>query len=234
MVTYYKYPRILHLPTSPGVQDDDKVHKNFDFFKGKKVVVTEKMDGENTSLYRNHIHARSINSRHHASRDVVKGMWGEIHYEIPKGWRIVGENLYAQHSISYTDLTSYFYAFSIWNENNVCLGWDETLEILDLLEINPVIGIYNGEFDLPGIMESYNDWKSLREDDGFEVEGFVVRLYNAFHFKDFSQSIAKYVRKGHVQTNKHWMHQEVIPNKLKKNKKTGEKNGESKESKYSS
>lgn len=35
-------------------------------------------------------------------------------------------------------------------------------------------------------------------------EGYVVRLTSSFHYKDFSRSAAKFVRKGHVTTNEHW------------------------------
>ena len=45
-------------------------------------------------------------------------------------------------------------------------------------------------------------------------EGYVIRLYDDFELADFGKSIAKYVRKNHVQTNDHWMYKEVIPNKL--------------------
>ena len=59
----YKYPRTFHLPWSPGVASDDKVIESLDAFVGREVVVTEKMDGENSSLYSNgHIHARSMDS----------------------------------------------------------------------------------------------------------------------------------------------------------------------------
>lgn len=43
----YKYPRTRHLPSSPGATSDDKFISDFSGFKGKKVVITEKMDGEN-------------------------------------------------------------------------------------------------------------------------------------------------------------------------------------------
>jgi len=46
---------------------------------GREVVVTEKMDGENTTMYCDNIHARSIDGRHHPSRDWVKMTVGEIH-----------------------------------------------------------------------------------------------------------------------------------------------------------
>ena len=47
--------------------------------------VKEKMDGENTSLYQDGFHARSIDGRHHSSRDWVKGFWAQIAQDIPFG-----------------------------------------------------------------------------------------------------------------------------------------------------
>ena len=123
-----KYPRTFHLPWSRSRTDDDKILRTVRHFEGKEVVVTEKLDGENTTLYRNHIHARSLDSKDHASRHWVKMLHGTISFHIPEGWRICGENVYALHSIYYEQLTSYFYVFSIWNENNECLSWDETVE----------------------------------------------------------------------------------------------------------
>ncbi|WP_181004126.1 hypothetical protein [Bacillus thuringiensis] len=48
------------------------------------------------------------------------------------------------------------------------------------------------------------------------MEGYVLRLTDAFHYNDFSKSVGKFVRKDHVQTNQHWMTQAVIQNKLAK------------------
>jgi len=46
-------------------------------------------------------------------------------------------------------------------------------------------------------------------------EGFVIRLAESFKFEDFSTSVAKYVRIGHVQPNEeHWMYSKIIPNIL--------------------
>lgn len=104
----YKYPRTLHLPWSESVQSDDKMVSSCQHFEGKEVVVTEKMDGENTSIYCDGIHARSLDSRHHPSRSWVKGLQARIGWQIPEGWRLCGENVYAVHSIRYDDLESYF------------------------------------------------------------------------------------------------------------------------------
>lgn len=204
-----KQPRLLHLPWSPGYTSDDKVLKSIDHFFGKEVVISIKMDGENTSIYSDYFHARSLDSRHHPSRDWVKAFWGSIRHDIPEGWRIVGENVYAEHSIRYEDLDSYFYGFNLWNERNVCLSWDETLEYFEMLGIKPVREVWRGIFDeakVRDICASLN----LNKD-----EGIVIRLAGEFAYKDFTKSVAKFVRKGHVQTDEHWMNGEVIANKIK-------------------
>ena len=77
-----KYPRSPHLPWSEGGTSDDAYLFDTDHFAGKEVVITEKMDGENTSMYRDGIHARSIDGRHHPSRDWVKALHGTICLEI--------------------------------------------------------------------------------------------------------------------------------------------------------
>ena len=159
-------------------------------------------------MYCDGFHARSIDSRHHSSRDWVAAFHARFAMDIPQGWRICGENLYAKHSVGYTDLRSYFMGFSVWNEDNVALSWDHTVEYFDLLGIEPVPIIYRGIFDekmLKGLAKTWNT----------EVdEGFVVRIAEPVAFDDFEVSFAKWVRPKHVQTDEHWMHQAVVPNGL--------------------
>jgi hypothetical protein len=50
---------------------------------------------------------------------------------------------------------------------------------------------------------------------GGDREGYVVRLASGFHYRGFRQSVAKYVRKDHVQTDDHWKSREVVPNRLR-------------------
>lgn len=195
---YVKYPRTNHLPWSPGVNDDDRVMHDLSNFNGKRVIVSKKMDGENTSLYTSHSHARSIDSRGGEDRAWVKQFWSTIAHDIPDDWRICGENLWAEHSIHYDDLKSYFYGFSIWNECNVCLSWDETLEYFSIFGIIHVPVIYDGIYDEKKI-------RALEKDLQWDTdEGYVVRLADSFKYSEFKTSIAKFVRKGHVQTSKHW------------------------------
>lgn len=204
----YKYPSTPHLPLSMGVHRDDTVLLGQENFIGKEVVVTVKMDGENTTLYPDYLHARSLDSRHHPSRDWVKGFHSGIRFAIPDGYRICGENVYAQHSIRYKDLKTYFYGFSVWYEEK-CLDWATTLYFFDEVGIEPVPVLYKGVFD-EKVLE-----KLAKEFDTEKNEGFVVRLAEEFTRDDFAVSCAKWVRQNHVQTNKHWAHQAVVPNKLR-------------------
>lgn len=208
---YVKYPRTHHLPWSESVNSDDRVISSLEQFVGKRVVVTEKMDGENTTMYSDYIHARSIDGRSHPSRDWIKQFHSQICYDIPERWRICVENLYAKHSIQYSDLESFCYGFSIWDEKNICLSWDETLEYFSLLGIKPVKVLYDGVFDEKEIKKLWNpkDWEI--------TEGYVLRVADSFHYRDFRKFVAKFVRNGHIQTTKHWFYgQAVEPNMLKK------------------
>jgi len=196
---YVKYPRTYHLPWSDGMNDDDRMMASLESFQNQEIVMTEKMDGENTTMYNDHIHARSVNSGSHPSRTWVKNFWSQIRSEIPDGWRICGENLYAKHSIMYNDLKSFFLGFSVWSESNECLSWDDTIEWFSLLGIQIPNVLYRGAF-LPQRILAKQD-----ELDFDLVEGYVVRLTSSFPYKAFSRSVGKFVRRDHIQTNKHWM-----------------------------
>ena len=206
---HYKYPRTPHLSFSPGVNEDDIKLDRHSIFNNHQVVVTEKLDGENTTLYRDYIHARSLDSRHHPSRAWVKALQATIGGDIPEGWRICGENLYARHAIAYHNLSSYFYIFSIWNRDNYCLSWSETAEWAAMLDLELPAVLYRG---------LWNEKKIRKIGENLDLEkceGFVVRNIEQFHYQDFSQNVAKWVRSNHIQTDAHWMHREVVPNLLR-------------------
>lgn len=205
-----KYPRTPHLPFSLGRSADDKILQSMSHFEGRDIVVTLKMDGENTSLYADGYHARSLDSRHHPSRDWLKAYHANhLAQVIPAGWRVCGENLFARHSIGYTDLQSYFMGFSIWNAENRALSWAETLVYFELMGITPVTEVYRGVFD-EAVLRKLADTLDTEKN-----EGFVVRLASEFAYNDFRVSVAKWVRPKHVQTSEHWMHAAVVPNELK-------------------
>ena len=201
-----KYPRTYHLPWSSGQTSDDRVLENTAHFAGRRVIVTEKMDGENTTMYRDYIHARSLDSRNHPSRDWVKNLHARIRNGIPLGLRVCGENLFARHTLSYSGLPSFFMVFSIWDENNLCLSWDETVDFAAALGLVTVPLIYDGPWD-----EQYARNLSASMDLSVQ-EGFVVRLAESFSYGAFRSSIAKFVRKEHAGAAHNWMRQRVERN----------------------
>jgi len=210
MTKYKKYPKTFHFSFSANVQNDDRMLPSDDLFVGKEVVVTEKMDGENTTMYPDHIHARSLDSSHHPSRTIVKQIHGQIKYGIPEGWRVCGENMYAKHSIFYNKLPSYFLVFSIWN-GETCLSWDETKEWCELLGLKTVPELYIGPWDEALVKSLYFGTSRC----GGEQEGYVVRTTDGFSYADFSRHVGKFVRAKHVCTSEFWMTEPVIPNLLR-------------------
>lgn len=201
----------MHLPWSPGLQNDDRLIQSLDGFEGKRVIVTEKFDGENATLYPDHYHARSLDSRHHPSRDWIKAFHASIKQDIPEGYRICGENMYAKHSIFYDQLPSYFLGFSIWDQYNNCIPWDETVELFELIGIEPVTVLYDGSWEV--FRDGHEFMDQIVAD--FGKEGYVVRIADQFAGFDFKRYVAKYVRKDHIQTDEHWMQSELIPNVLR-------------------
>lgn len=216
MNAYFKYPRTFHLPWSPGVNRDDQILVSVDYFRGQQVIVTEKLDGENTSMYSDHFHARSLDSRHHPSRAWVKTLHGGIKHEIPSGWRICGENLYARHSIHYRGLPTYFFVFAVYDATNTCLSWDEATRHAAMLGLQTIPVLYRGPWDEDAVKAC---WTGRSVFDA-EQEGYVVRIAKAFSYDDqhpggFSRFAAKYVRAGHVRTDDHWLRAPLVPNLLK-------------------
>ncbi|UUU31522.1 AAA family ATPase [Streptomyces sp. CA-210063] len=200
------YPRTRHLPWSPGATPDDLRVADLSGLRGREVVVTEKLDGENTTLYADGLHARSLDSAHHPSRTWVKALQARIGHAIPEGWRVCGENMYARHSIAYADLESWFYGFSVWDGEGHCLGWDRTVEFLRGLGIPVPRVLWRGTFDERAL-------RALRLDLGLQ-EGYVVRVTDSFAAAEFGERVAKWVRAGHVRTDTHWMHAAVVENGL--------------------
>lgn len=202
------YPRTPHLPWSPGAAADDVRVAGpgaFAGLAGREVVVTEKLDGENTTLYADGLHARSLDSAHHPSRAWVKGLQGRIAARIPAGRRVCGENMYARHSLPYEDLDSWFYGFSVWDGER-CLDWDATVRFLRGLGVPTPRVLWRGTFDERAL-------RKLKLDTTRQ-EGYVVRTVDGFAYEDFGRCVAKWVRDGHVQTDTHWMFAPVVSNGL--------------------
>lgn len=212
-----KYPRTFHLPWSPGATSDDKRLATIEQFVGKEVVVTEKMDGECSTIFKGGCHARSIDSGPHPSRAHVKQLAGHVGYLLQDNWRIVGENVYARHSIEYSELPAYFLAFgfhvlnSDGGKGGFVASWDHTEERCVKLGLKTVPVLYRGPWDETKVRACMTGKSAC----GGEQEGYVVRITDAFSSHLFSTFVGKYVREGHVQTDEHWMTKAVVPNGLR-------------------
>ena len=197
-----KYPKTLHLPWSPGITNTDKVIASVDHLLGINIVILEKLDGECTSMYTDHIHARSADSGHHPSRNWVKRFWGEISHLIPEDVQICGENVYAKHSIYYDRLETYFYGFMAI-KNGIVMSWPDTITLFKKIGIKPVPTICFGPLHNEYIKARLIN-PTFKSEVGNEIEGYVIRPINEFSIKTFDQNVLKYVRKNHVQTDIHW------------------------------
>jgi hypothetical protein len=222
-----KYPRTMNFPWSGSNSSDDVWWKDATRFKGKRVIMTEKMDGECTTIYPDsHVHARSVDTDRHPSRTWVKQIAASFAYELPETMRMCGENVYAYHSIFYTELPSYFLAFGIY-DGDTCISWDEMKEFCEILGVHTVPVLYDGIWDedlirglwagkgaFPTFETAVSSPKFPDDFSPCEAEGYVVRLAEAFHYEQFAECVAKYVRKDHVKTSEHWLSKPVFPNLL--------------------
>ena len=201
-----RYPRTPHVPWSPGASPDDVRAADLSGLEGREVVVTEKLDGENTTLYRDGLHARSPDSAHHPSRAPLKALHARIAHHIPAGWRVCGEGTYARHSIPHDDLPGWFVCFSVWDGDRA-LDWDATVRFATDLGLPTPRVRWRGRFDARALRDLPLD--PTRE------EGWVVRTVAGFPREAFPRRVAKWVRRGHVQTeDTHWMLRPVVANGL--------------------
>lgn len=201
-----KYNRTYHLPWSPGATSDDKISTDVENLVGTEIVITEKLDGENTGMTDKGVYARS-----HAafttspwSREVRLLHKMKVEDQLGEGVFLFGENMEGVHSIEYTNLDSYFYIFGV-RDNNIWIPWQQVEEYSYLLDIPtvPVLfkGVVNSVKELKSLVD---DLVSKQSELGGEIEGVVVRSAGMFHNDDFAENVMKWVRKDHVQTDEHW------------------------------
>jgi hypothetical protein len=214
-----KYNRTFHFPFSPGATNDDKVATSMDNLIGVPIVLTEKVDGSNTSLETKGCFARTHSGAPtHASFDGLKALHAEVGFQIPEGMQLFGEWCFARHSIAYEALPSYFLMFGVREldaDDPFWYSWEEVefwAEFFGLHTV-PVLfkGTVNSEKELKELIESLMIQPSAC---GGIREGVVARVQREFKDDEFPTCIMKCVRANHVQTSEHWKDQEIIRNKL--------------------
>jgi hypothetical protein len=232
---YVKYPRTFHLPWSGKVLandlGDDRVldDRGLENLRGSRVVVTVKLDGQNATMYRDYMHARTTDFKSDLTWHWLQAFHASIAHEIPDRWRICCENLHKRvavnaNAIHYRGLSQFVQAFSVWNDRNLCLSWDETVEWMQLLDgiaqeagyargfpIVPVLydGVWDSDFEnvvVPTLSRPHFH--------GDPMEGYVVRLAAEFPYSQFRRSVAKFVRAGHQAQHGKGHAGSVITNEL--------------------
>lgn len=207
-----KYPRTYHLPWSPGATSDDKKLSpdwfSADGWAGKEIVITEKLDGENTAFQNGDVFSRShsVPTRSPWSRNLwdKDGLLWMIKDKISPDEIVYGENLYGEHSIHYDRLPAYFFAFACRRENQ-WWSWDDVVLMADILHVPTVPVLWRGKLESESqLKEMISKFMSEPSTFGDTKEGVVIRKTGSFDNSDFSRNVAKWVRENHVQTDEHW------------------------------
>jgi hypothetical protein len=217
-----KYPRTPHLPWSEGISDDDIVVGAYEEGELRvcyyPTVITEKLDGSNFCMTSKACFARSHSSSPiHPSFSYAKAYHASVARFIPDNLAIYAEYCFARHSIAYDKLSHFVNVFNILDMYaQMWLSWEEISLWAEELGVPtvPVLSIGEIWFEKE-LMKAGKEWIKAGSRYGSTMEGYVIRCLDAFPQDHFSACCAKFVRANHVQTDKHWKHQEIISNKLK-------------------
>ncbi len=211
-----KYGRTYHYPFSPGITNDDRINKNYwqDINNIAGLIHTEKLDGENNCLNKHGVFARShaLPTTSAWTRS-LRQKWDLLKYDLGD-YEIFGENIYAIHSIKYTDIDSHFYVFGV-RGNDQWLSWEETMFIASVFDFPtvPVIESLNAlpdqavfERQVRTLAGTESAFRSIdvANNKPCRMEGIVTRNINAYPTSDFEKNVFKYVRSNHVTTDAHW------------------------------
>lgn len=218
-----KYGRTYHYDFSPGTTSDDRI--NYEWYEDMllldEVVITEKLDGENTCISPLGIFARSHAAPTlHPWSEFLKPIQAMIKNDLDSlDLEIFGENLYATHSIEYTKLESHFFVFGV-RQKDKWLSWEEVEWYANFFDFKtvPILGkIKTREISkdnhknlILDIVSKESTFGSIdsRTKQICTMEGVVVKNTSAFEISDNGsinkKHVFKWVRKGHVNTDQHW------------------------------
>ena len=210
MKTPPKYPSTLHWPFSETVHRDDTISPYCESFLSVPVVVTEKIDGGNTCLYRGEVYARSVAS---PCREGWMGMVRKHHGWKTSGSRFsdyayYGEDIFGIHSIEYEPVreedTYHLFAVRQTSQDYWC-SWSTVEDAARELDMKVAPVIFRGVlYSVEDITDFFREELQKPSCIGGDREGFVMRHEFGFMHNEFNKSVCKYVRPNHVQTDQHW------------------------------
>lgn len=179
--TRYKHPKIYNLVSSPIRKNDgEEIHPHEQFFYDKQIIVFPFQNQEIISIYSDYVHGTYLEEHRNGHlSDEVKQLQYEIGYNIPDGWRICGV----------LDHEDNFQVFTVWNDENVCIDWDDTLEWVDLLDLDEPKTLYEGRFHTPTV-------RDLEQKTELTSSGFLIRDKSDFEYPDtfdYAHEMVKWV-----------------------------------------
>ena len=214
-----KYNRTFHVPWSKGATNDDKITQDLSQLINQPIVITEKMDGSNTSLEHDGCFARTHSGPpSHVSFDGLKALHASLKYKIPDNIQLFGEWCFALHSIAYSELPGYFLLFNVrdLSSNIGWASWEEVEMWAEEIGVPTVPVLFKGQVDSEQKLQELVESLMIQPSHcGGIREGVVTRIQNSFSDDKFSSCVLKCVRANHVQTSEHWKDQEITKNKLK-------------------
>jgi hypothetical protein len=192
MMEYTKYPRTYHLPWSNPSKGDRSMTVLPQVWYDEDIVVTDKIDGQNITMYHDYIHSRAVVGARIDSW--TKNMWSKIAHNIPVGWRVCGDSVAITHTVDYE---RDFWMHSIWN-GDTALSWDETKVWASLLDLTLVHELFRGSFE--------DFMKFELQIQATMDEGYVIRPVSAFKFKDYRHVVGKLVTAEFQQRRQEMMY----------------------------
>ena len=215
-----KYPRSLHWPSSPGTTSDDRFITQAQAlaFLNVETVLTEKLDGGNTTITRDAFFARSHGGEPaHPSFNLLRTLHKNyLCRAIDKNISVFAEWCFAVHSIRYSMLQDYLNVIAVRNdETGEWWDWDEVCLMADHLGFPTVPVLLRGTFtDIGALEKTMTTFSGLSSLYGPTREGVVLRkVKGVAEIKDERglclDGLAKWVREDHVQTDEHWSKKKV-------------------------
>jgi hypothetical protein len=186
-----QYPPTYHLPDSPGAGDRPLL--DLSWLDGE-LVVTEKLDGGTLTFTRDDVYPRTPGTGPAGWDRPARALWAMTAHRIPDDWRVCGESMWARRSIAYRDLPGVFVVFGIWDETGTLLGWDDTVDWAQRLELPVVPVLYRGG-DLAAARTAWS-----RHRDRATSEGYVLRAAGRIPAAEFAHRVRQWTHAGTDRT----------------------------------
>jgi ATP-dependent RNA circularization protein (DNA/RNA ligase family) len=221
-VDFFKFPTTPHLTTMPGSDirsDKVLIELEFDEFLTHELTVEEKVDGANLGLSfdaEGNIRAQNRGAYLHlpgSGQWEKLGNWLAHHIDalcehLSDRYILFGEWCFAQHSIFYTRLPYWFFAFDIYDrETRRFFATLHRDRLLDEMRLSEVPRLAHGRFTFPEIQKLLSQSKLADQ----AAEGIYLRIDQG----DWLEKRAKLVCPAFIQAGvQHWSRSAIKPNRL--------------------